>query len=333
MFLKHLLIFTLIFSSITIASETQINLTVTPNNLTIGSPINYIIKLEMDTTKELVKVPVKKDFIDKSNITFIENSNKKTVSSNIRQVILNYKISIFELGNQSIPTQTIILKDSLTKKFSKYVLPAYPLFINSISGIETTENLSVKISDSLYFELNLDLKIIIFGILFILTVILIIIFGYKQFKKNTQQKPHTKKELIKQDPYQEFIEQINTNYRTINKLEIKDYYVKYSEIIKVYLSIILKINTIELTSIEIFSIAKKQLNEQDLRRLKNILSFSDQVKFAKYIPEENENKEFLEKAIDTISKINHHYLEKESNITTKKEPLQWYLQIQYGYSV
>ena len=151
---------------------------------------------------------------------------------------------------------------------------------------------------------------------------MIIIFGYKQFKKNAQQKPHTKKELIKQDPYQEFIEQINTNYRTINKLEIKDYYVKYSEIIKVYLSIILKINTIELTSIEIFSIAKKQLNEQDLRRLKNILSFSDQVKFAKYIPEENENKEFLEKAIDTISKINHHYLEKESNITTKKEPLQ-----------
>ena len=65
MFLKHLLILTLIFSSITIASETQINLTVTPNNLTIGSPINYIINLEIDTTKEIVKVPVKKDFIDK----------------------------------------------------------------------------------------------------------------------------------------------------------------------------------------------------------------------------------------------------------------------------
>ena len=71
----------------------------------------------------------------------------------------------------------------------------------------------------------------------------------------------------------------------------------------------------ELTTIEILELIKSEINKQDLRRLKFILSFSDQVKFATYLPTEEENKEYLEKAIETITKIHQH------NSSIKKEDI------------
>ena len=325
--LKKLIISSLLISSFNLATIPQVTLNVTPNNLTIGTPFSYNISLEMDNSLELIKIPLKDNFTTNTSLNFIKNKTHKTSSNNKRIIELNYELSSFDLGEQIIPTQSIILKHSITNKYSKYSLPAYPIFIASVASLDNPENLTVKISEALYFELNLNKKIIISIIICLLIFILATIYAYKFFQKrksNFLNPP--KNEIIKKDPFEEFNIEINKNYASLSTLKIKDYYVKYSEIIKLYLAYILKTNTAELTSIELFEIAKDIINEQDLRRLKFILSFSDKVKFATYIPTENENKELFEKAIDAITKLNQTYntqAEKketpENNINSKKD--------------
>ena len=337
--LKKILLGSLLISSFNLATIPQVTLNVTPNNLTIGTPFSYNITLEMDNSLELIKIPLEENFKTNKSLNLIKNKTHKTSSNNKRIIKLNYKLSSFDLGEQLIPTQSIILKHSITNKYSKYSLPAYPIFITSVAALDNPENLTVKVSEALYFELNLDKKIIIAIIASLLILILATIYGYKFFKKRkTNYLNPSKNESIKKDPFEEFNIEINKNYSSISTLKIKDYYVKYSEIIKLYLAYILKTNTAELTSIELFDLAKETINEQDLRRLKFVLSFSDKVKFATYTPTENENKDLLEKAIDAITKLNHTYnlqTEKketpENNINSKKDTTKWFLHLYFGY--
>ena len=319
---KLAVIFILIlFSKITFAQETKVNLIVTPNNLTVGSTIDYIVSIEMKQENNLVKAPVKKDFLNDTEFTFIDSSNTKEISNNLRNISLNYKISTFTLGEQFIPTQSIVIKNTVTNKFSKYILPAYPIYVAAVSDLNDTQNLSVKVSDSLFFELKLDIKYILFLILIIIVCIILCILLYRYFKnKNT--KTNESAIVEKQiDPYELFLKQINNNFEQQETIEIKDYYVNFSEIIKTFLSHVLNQNTIELTSVEIYNLSQEILNEQDFRRLKSVLSFSDQVKFAKYIPSIQENKEYLDKAIETITKINQNYLQ-DISAEVKKEDTQ-----------
>jgi hypothetical protein len=314
--LKHLVLLLVIISSISFAQSPQVNLNVTPNNLSVGTPFLYTINLQMDTAFDLIKIPLKEEFATNTSLNFITSKTNKTSSNNIRIINLHYELSSFELGDQFIPTQSIIVKNSITNKYSKFLLPQYPIYIASISALDNPENLTVKVSDALYFELNLDLKIIFFTITILVLLIISSFYTIKYFRKEKKAFLKTKKEIQKKDPFNEFITAINSNYKTISTLNIKDYYVKYSEIIKTYLSYILKTNTIELTSIEIYELTKEKINEQDFRRLKALLSFSDKVKFATYVPSENENKEFLEKAIETITKLHQNYNQQNSNTET-----------------
>lgn len=323
--LKSILLL-LLLTSFNVAQSPQINLTVTPNNLTIGTPFTYTINLEIDTSFKLIKIPLKKEFTTNKALNFITNKTSKTSSNNMRIIKLNYKLSSFELGDQSIPTQSIILKDSITNKYSKYSLPAYPIYITSVASLDNPENLTVKVSEALYFELNLDLKIILLTLTFIILFIISAFYSLKYLNKRKKSfLPNSKKDIIIKDPLNEFVSEINTNYTSISTINIKDYYVKYSEIIKTYLSHILNTNTIELTSIEIYTLAKEKVNEQDFRRLKTLLSFSDKVKFATYIPSDQENKELLEKAIEAITKLHQSHTKAplnehlDSTITTNNK--------------
>jgi len=82
---------------------------------------------------------------------------------------------------------------------------------------------------------------------------------------------------------------------------IKEYYLKYSEVLRIYLERRFKIQAVESTTQEIQRYLKEELADKSLRSLINeVLEFSDLAKFAKLKPEVQEINEMNHKAREII---------------------------------
>ena len=86
-----------------------------------------------------------------------------------------------------------------------------------------------------------------------------------------------------------------------------------SDIIRHYLEGRYFIHALEEKSTEILQdIEKQDINKNDIENLKNLLELSDLVKFAKYIPGEEENKNIVAETEKFINSTKMIYLEPES---------------------
>ena len=92
------------------------------------------------------------------------------------------------------------------------------------------------------------------------------------------------------------------NKKLIDKKDIKEYYSSISEIIRRYIENRFNFPALELTTYEILDIITANIKKEESISLKNILEISDLVKFAKKIPDQNENIKNLNLATDFVKK-------------------------------
>ena len=92
------------------------------------------------------------------------------------------------------------------------------------------------------------------------------------------------------------------NKKLIDKKDIKEYYSSISEIIRRYIENRFNFPALELTTYEILNIITAIIKKEESISLKNILEISDLVKFAKKIPDLNENIKNLNLATDFVKK-------------------------------
>lgn len=97
----------------------------------------------------------------------------------------------------------------------------------------------------------------------------------------------------------------------------KEFYTKLTDIIRTYIENRFKINAMEMTTAEILPQFKKDKNTQSVyQNLRQILQTSDLVKFAKFMPEENENELSI---MNAYLFVNQTKIEEVQTIEEQKE--------------
>ena len=134
-------------------------------------------------------------------------------------------------------------------------------------------------------------------------IILLSIFTYKKYFNKKKKTVVVKKNI--QTPAH--ILALNAlkkleNKKLIDKKDIKEYYSSISEIIRRYIENRFNFPALELTTYEILNIITAIIKKEESISLKNILEISDLVKFAKKIPDQNENIKNLNLATDFVKK-------------------------------
>jgi hypothetical protein len=117
-------------------------------------------------------------------------------------------------------------------------------------------------------------------------------------------------------PYEEAMRSLAElkEQKLLEKNEVKEFHTRLSEIFKRYLSRKTKIYKLNLTSDEIMM----ELNDYGLRKeelfaFANCLRMSSAVKFAKYIPPQNESEKCLEQTKEMVTEINKNITKKAEN--------------------
>ena len=114
--------------------------------------------------------------------------------------------------------------------------------------------------------------------------------------------------------FEQKLEQIKTE-KIWQQGQIKQFYTQLTDVIREYLSRAYSINAMEMTTDEIVALVKKNKDLDEIRIvLKEMLELSDLVKFAKFIPLENENEKAVLDAFMIVEKTT-----KEPEVEEKQE--------------
>ena len=285
-------------------ANVDFNITVSPNTLYLGQSFHYITGLTFPANLQLISVPDKTAFASANGFELIDSDIQKQQSNDMRYVYLDYHFLALNLGPQTISTQSIILSNQDSGKYTKIAIPPQQLTIRS--NFNQNEKAELKLKLNVYLE-KLNWKK--YAMFFLVTTIIIlsIIFVIYRFILN-KQKVEELQEPIPVDPRSALeiaLDDIDTLFakNLYAKNQLKEHYINLSDIIKLFLGNVYKEHMIEMTSSEVTQLCHKKLNTNLFQKLKNILSFSDYIKFAKQIPSENEHLEQKEKTIELIQKI------------------------------
>ena len=136
----------------------------------------------------------------------------------------------------------------------------------------------------------------------LITVVLLIIYLYRKFRKKSGLPPLAPKRAL--PPHIEAIEKLNN--LKISKLwqqgKVKLYHTELTEIIRIYVERRFNIIAMELTSYEIIeAIQKMDVSKESQEKLQHFLQLADLVKFAKSIPLPSEHELSMKNAVDFVN--------------------------------
>jgi uncharacterized protein (UPF0335 family) len=113
------------------------------------------------------------------------------------------------------------------------------------------------------------------------------------------------------------LEQIRTE-KIWQQGQIKQFYTDITDVIREYLEKGYDINAMELTTDEIVALVKKNKDLDEIRVvLKEMLELSDLVKFAKFVPLENENERVVLNAFMIVEKTTKEEAPADASATTQ----------------
>ena len=302
-------IFTLfsIFASLFVKAQVEVHAVLDSNTIRIGEQTKLDIYLRYDVTAQKnleIQWPVIGDTLKKEieviNITKIDTTIPQKSNPNVIQQHLQLTITSFDSGYYAIPPFKFILN-----KDTAHPLVTEPLLL-SVNTMPTDTALT-KIKDirppyDEPFDWRWYLPYVYWG-LAILAVIVILIVVVKKLRKR---KPV--EVIVDTTP------KIPAHVTALDSLEkikqeaiwkenrIKEYYSAITDTIRLYIEERFGIYALELTSDEILHIFKSQVVDPESKnKLRQILTLSDFVKFAKQIPIEAEHTLTLNNAFDFVN--------------------------------
>ena len=216
----------------------------------------------------------------------IVQSDFDTLSEEIIQKII---ITSWDSGSYYIPP----IKFSATSKSNALIINVLLLDIDANSELKDIKG---PLDDNIGWS---D----IWPWLLLTLIILLSIFTYKKYF-NKKKKTVVVKKNIQTPAHVLALNALKKleNKKLIDKKDIKEYYSSISEIIRRYIENRFNFPALELTTYEILDIITTIIKKEESISLKNILEISDLVKFAKKIPNQNENVRNLNLATDFVKK-------------------------------
>ena len=142
------------------------------------------------------------------------------------------------------------------------------------------------------------------GIILLLAALAFSIYKYQQYK-NKEEDDVEITPVDTRTPLEIASERLVKLYENnlYKKEQPKEHYIILSEIIKGFLGQLYHENMVEMTTTELCNACQKKLNVNLFQKLKNILLFSDTIKFAKILPSKEDHLEQKKKAFDLMTQI------------------------------
>ncbi len=151
-------------------------------------------------------------------------------------------------------------------------------------------------------ELELSYAYYIAGIILLLLIIAYVVYLF--YRKKIIKNIDESKAIPTEPPYERAIREMKElkNSDLLSSGEIKDFFIALSEIQRRYISGRYNILALDRTTDEIIAEFKSIKIKWDIvGKFKDILDFSDLVKFAKFIPEINESEKMFDQAFELVN--------------------------------
>ena len=264
--------------------------------ISIGDQIGFTVTIDKPEGLNL-QMPVFRDTIIKSiEIISGPEIDSSTQKGRIR-IIQKYLVTSFDSGRYQVPPVYAEMKNEsgLKRFYSDYTL--LEVFRSRIAPADTT----AKIFDIIKpYRAPLTFGEILPWVLIALLAAAVVWFGLK-FIRRLRRSDHEEVIVTIPDPAHIIA------FRELEKLreeklwqsgEIKLYYTRVTEILRLYLENRFRVYSLELTTRETLDALVKTGFKKDgaYNQLKNILTSADLVKFAKYTPEPVEHESVFQEA-------------------------------------
>lgn len=296
-FLSIFLAFALV--NISFAGEISVKATLEPNEILIGQQSTYKLELIQPAT-EKVSWPQFSDTLA-TNVQILEKLKTDTakISDGRISITTEYLVSSYDSGFYYIPEQIF---ETATEKVTSNPVG---LTVNTVQVNEQTDDINaeknIMSAPFSWIELARWSGIGLAAVLIIAIIVLLLMRFV--FNKKVTILPETPEVVLPAHVVAlQKLEQIKTE-KIWQQGQIKQFYTDITDVIREYLSGAYGINAMEMTTDEIVALVKKNKDLDEIRLvLKDMLELSDLVKFAKFVPLENENEKAVLDAFMIVEK-------------------------------
>lgn len=297
---KIIFILVLVLSAIALASYANISVygKLEPSKIVMGDQTTLKFELAQDKDDK-VSCPMFNDTLT-AGVELVEALKPDTVDlgDGRIQVNLNYLITAFDSGFYFIPAYKFVSAyDSASSKPLGLMVDT----INTEADADINPIKDIMDAPFLWSEFFYWVGIVLAILAFIaLVVYLLMKYVFKKEVKIIPQKeePKIPAHIIALQK----LEQIKSE-KSWQSGDIKLFYTQVTDVIREYMDNQFSINAMELTTDEILSLAKKNPEFEQVRQiLRDMLELSDLVKFAKFIPMEDDNNRSMLNAFAFVEK-------------------------------
>ena len=288
-----------IFANISFAGEISVKASLEPADILIGEQSKFKLEL-IQPNSEKVSWPQFADTLA-TNVQIVEKLKTDTtkLSDGRISITSEYLVTSYDSGFYYIPEQ--IFQTATEKAFTNPL----GLTVNTVPVDENTDDINAeKAVMSAPFSWIEFAKWTGMGLAGVLVIVIIALLLMRfVFNKKVKILP-TEPEIILPAHVVALqkLEQIKTE-KIWQQGQIKQFYTDITDVIREYLENGYEINAMEMTTDEIVALVKKNKELDEIRNvLKEMLELSDLVKFAKFVPLENENEAVVLNAFMIVEK-------------------------------
>ncbi len=301
---KLIYILTLVALSLNLsAQEAEVQFTPDSTHFVIGEQINALLQAKAPKDS-VIEWPLLTDTIGKLEV--ISRSKIDTVYKKDYQIISqNYKLTQFDSGSYVL--------NPVRFKIGNKVMYTKPKMIDVTTvAVDTTKQKMYGIKGNIHVGYTF-MEILPYILLFLIVAALIYL-GYYFWKKSKSKE----KEIYipKIPPFDMAMQNLKEldNARLLKEGNVKEYYVRLTDILRRYIEDELDIPAMESTTGEIMdTLRNKDISNETKDRIRELLKESDFVKFAKYEPESGKHPYFRKSTEDIIIE-SHSLVSKEAEL-------------------
>lgn len=270
------------------------------NKIKIGDLIQYSIIVARDENVN-VEMP---DLGANLGAFEIRNYNDLDPEKENGEIIQRreYTISTYDVGDYEIPPVTVrysVGKDTVWKELTTETIK---ITVESLKPSEAGDIRDIKPPLEIELDWMRIMRFVVAGLIIVLIGILIF-FYFKRRKEGKSLLPH--REKPKRPPHEIALEELEQllQEQLLEKGEIKQFYIRISEIIRRYVEGRFFIVAIEMTTAQLIdTMIEAEVEKEDVQLVEDFLMQCDLVKFAKYIPTSEEHQKVIDQAFEIVNK-------------------------------
>lgn len=279
----------------------------------IGDQVNLDLIIDKDIATE-VAIPQPKDGKLTEKIEALGNTSLDTISLKNRRVQLRarYTLTSFEPGNYTLSGLPIVVTNNKQVKDTIVSLEILRLVVKTFD-IDTTKQQIFDIKEPLKTPLMFSeiKELVIWGAI-AAAILAVIIFFVMKWIRNREIKKYGKP--IDPPHVIAITSLIALSHRKLYQQgKVKEYYSVISDILRFYIEGRYNIIAPEMTTPQIILALKSTLTAKESSTLEDVLSLSDLVKFAKWIPETEQNEDVYHLAYNFVEQTKLIEIQNEDN--------------------